>query len=137
MLLWIHTSSLDFIFLICFRIKTETYDTVERVGEKVGKSQPQKRRENRETQFNSNLSSNQVPPPLLPQSHLPAAKSIQTQPLHSDTAKRVVTWNMFIYSQSPLKHEDGCFKLILCKGTNCQGKALWLPAFSLLLLNAS
>lgn len=89
---------------------------------------PQKRRENKETQFNSNLLSNQEPPLLLPQSHLPTAKSIQAQPLHSDTDKRVVTWNMFIYSQSPLEHEDGCFKLILCKGTNCQGKAF--PCYS-------
>lgn len=126
-----------FYLLTLFQYKTEAYDTGDRVRERVGKSGPRKRRENRETQFNSNLSSNQEPPLLLPQSHLPAAKSIQAQPLHSDTDKRVVTWNMFIYSQSPLKHEDGCLKLILCKGTNCQGKALWLPALSLLLLNAS
>lgn len=78
---------------------------------------------NKETQFNSNLLSNQEPPLLLPRPHLTTAKSIRAQPLHSDTDKRVVTWNMFIYSQRPLEHEDGCFKLILCKGTNCQGKA--------------
>lgn len=126
----------DSIFLLSFSIKQKLM-TRDRVREKVGKSGPRKRRENRETQFNSNLSSNQEPPLLLPQSHLPAAKSIQAQPLHSATDKRVVTWNMFIYSQSLLKHEDGCLKLILCKETNCQGKALWLPALSLLLLNAS
>lgn len=58
----------------------------------------EKRRENKEMQFNSNLSSNQEPPLLLPQSHFPDANSIQAQRLHSDTDKRVVTLNMFIYS---------------------------------------
>lgn len=124
--------SLYFIFrcylLILFLYKTQTYDTV-----KVGNTQTQKRRENKETQLNSNLSSNQELPLLLAQSHLPAANSIQAQLLHSDVDKRDVTLNVFIYSQSPLKHEDSCFKLILCKGTNCHGKVL----FYSLLPNAS
>lgn len=88
---------------------------------------------NKETQLNSNLSSNQELPLLLSRPHLPAANSIQAQPPQSGADQRDVTLNVFIYSHSPLKHEDSCFKLILCQGTNCHGKAPFSPP----LLNAS
>lgn len=128
---WIFASPSLYFIIRCYLLilyKTQTYDTV-----KVENTQIQKSKENEEIQLNSNLSSNQQLPPLLAQSHLPAASSIQAQPLPSDVDQRVVTWNVFIYSQSPLKYEDSCFKLILCQGTNCHGKVLFYP----LLLNAS